>query len=57
LKEGLKEMADGYRKSTPERFNIAHGAGAWDTYLTDYTKYVERRWSELLVYNADLSSK
>jgi len=57
LKEGLKEMADGYRKPTPERFNIAYGAGAWDTYLADYSKYVERRWSELLVYHADLSSK
>jgi len=57
LKEGLKEMADGYRKPTPERFNTAYGAGAWDTYLTDYSKYVERRWSELLIYHADLSSK
>jgi hypothetical protein len=57
LKNGLKELADGYRKPTAERFNIAYGAGAWDTYLADYAKYVETRWSELLVYRADLSSK
>jgi len=57
LKNGLKELADGYRKSTAERFNTAYGAGAWDTYLADYAKYVETRWSELLVYRADLSSK
>ena len=57
LKEGLKELADSYRKSIPERYDIAYGAGAWDTYLADYAKYVERRWSELLTYRADLSSK
>jgi hypothetical protein len=41
----------------PERFNAANGAGSWDTYLADYAKYVENRWSELLFYRADLSSK
>ncbi len=57
LKEGLKELADGYRKPMAERFNMAYGAGAWDNYLADYAKYVEKRWSELLSYRADLSSK
>jgi hypothetical protein len=57
LKGGLKELADGYRKPMPERFNAANGAGSWDTYLADYAKYVENRWSELLFYRADLSSK
>lgn len=57
LKDGLKELADGYRKSTAERYNIAYGAGAWDSYLSDYAKCVESRWSELLIYRADLSSK
>jgi len=57
LKDGLKELADGYRKPMAERYNTAYGAGSWDAYLADYSKYVERRWSELLVYRPDLSSK
>jgi hypothetical protein len=57
LKDGLKELADGYRKPMAERYNAAYGAGAWDTYLADYAKYVDNRWSELLVYNSALSSK
>lgn len=57
LKEGLKELADGYRKPTAERYNAAYGAGAWDAYLADYAKYVDNRWSEILFYRADLSSK
>ena len=57
LKDGLKELADGYRKSTAERYNTAYGAGAWDSYLSDYAKYVESRWTELLSFRADLSSK
>jgi hypothetical protein len=57
LKNGLKEMADGYRKPMRERYNMAYGAGAWDTYLADFAKYVDNRWSELLSFRADLSSK
>ena len=57
LKGGLKELADGYRKPLAERYNAANGAGSWDNYLADYSKYVESRWSELLFYRADLSSK
>ena len=57
MKDGLKELGDDYRKPLPERYNAAYGAGSWDTYLADYSKYVESRWSELLVYRADLSSK
>lgn len=57
LKAGLKELADGYRKPVPERYNEVYGAGAWDSYLKDYADAVERRWSELLVYKPGLSSK
>lgn len=57
LKEGLKELADGYRKPLGERYNTAYGAGAWDAFLADYAKYVDSRWSELLTYRPDLSSK
>lgn len=57
LKNGFKELGDGYRKPMPDRYNAAYGAGAWDTYLSDYAKCVENRWSEILAYRADLSSK
>jgi len=57
LKAGLKELANGYRKPLPERYNAVNGAGSWDNYLADYSKYVESRWSEILSYRADLSSK
>jgi len=57
LKNGLKELADGYRKPMSERYNMAFGAGAWDTYLADFAKCVDTRWSELLTFRADLSTK
>jgi len=57
LKDGLKELADGYRKSMAERYNVAYGTGAWEVYLADYAKYIDRRWNELLYLRADLSSK
>jgi len=57
LKNGLKELAEGYRKPMAERYNAAYGEGSWDAYLADYAKYIESRWSELLVYNAAVSSK
>jgi hypothetical protein len=57
LKNGLKELAPGFRKPMAERYNAANGSGSWEYYLQDYAKYVERRWSELLFYRADLSSK
>ncbi len=57
VKDGLKELASGYRKPLPERYNAAYGAGSWDAYLADYAKYVENRWSELLFLRPDLSSK
>ncbi len=57
LKNGLKELADGYRKPFPERYNDANGADSWNSYLKDYANAVEKRWSELLIYQPDLSSK
>src|SRR5204862_5248967 len=57
LKGGLKELDDSFRKPMPERFNAVYGEGSWDTYLGDYAKFVESRWSELLLYRAGLSSK
>jgi hypothetical protein len=57
LKNGLKELDPSYRKPMPERFDAANGEGSWNNYLEEYAKAVERRWSEILFYRADLSSK
>jgi hypothetical protein len=57
LKDGLKELASDYRKPFAERFNAAHGAGSFDKWLKDYADAVQSRWSELLTYKPDLSSK
>ncbi|RXK62139.1 hypothetical protein ESA94_03750 [Lacibacter luteus] len=57
LKQGLKELAPGFRKPMPERYNEIHGEGAWEYYLKDYAEAVENRWNEMLVFRADLSSK
>jgi hypothetical protein len=56
-KNGLKELAPGYRKPIGVMFESVNGAGSWNSYLQDYAKYVESRWSELLFYRAELSSK
>lgn len=57
LKNGLKEMAKGFRKPLMERYNEVYGAGAFDNWLKDYADAVEKRWSELLIYKPNLSSK
>ena len=57
LKEGFKELASDYRKPLPERYNDVYGAGSFDTWLKDYADAVQSRWSELLVYKPELSSK
>ena len=57
LKNGLKELEKDYRKPFKERYNTANGATAFDDYLKTYSECVERRWSEMLKYRADLSSK
>lgn len=57
LKDGLKELDAGFRKPFPERYNTTNGANSWSDFLKDYANAVERRWSELLFYRADLSSK
>ena len=57
LKNGLKELAEGYRKPLPERYNEVYGSGGFDSWLKDYADAVEKRWSELLIYHPKLSSK
>lgn len=57
LKAGLKELEPNFRKPLPERYNTENGSGSWDDFLKAYAGNVERRWSEMLLYRADLSSK
>lgn len=57
LKNGLKELESDYRKPFAERYNDAYGAGAFDGWLNDYADAVQNRWSELLMYKPNLSSK
>jgi hypothetical protein len=57
LKAGLKELDASFRKPMPERYAAANGANSWADYLKDYSNVVEKRWSELLIYRPDLSSK
>ena len=57
LKGGLKELAADYRKPLKDSYNAANGAGSFDLFLKDYADAVQSRWSELLVYKPDLSSK
>jgi len=57
LKNGLKELAADYRKPLPERYNAVYGAGSFDAWLKDYADAVQSRWSEILIYKPELSSK
>lgn len=57
LKNGLKELEKDYRKPFKDRYEAANGAGAWDAYLKVFADCVDNRWSEMLKYRADLSSK
>ncbi len=57
LKNGLKELDKGYRKPFKERYEMANGAGSWDGFLKIFAECVEKRWSEMLKFRADLSSK
>lgn len=56
LKAGLKELDPSYRKPFSERYNTVYGEGAWDYWLADYAKCVEKRWSEMLFLRSDLGS-
>jgi hypothetical protein len=54
-KDGLKERDT--RKPLKERFNAVHGDGSFDKYAASYADNIEKQWSEMLSFNAELSSK
>ena len=56
-KQGLKEREAGFRKPIKERYEGVNGEDSWDDYFDMLKTSVEKIWSELLFYRADLSSK
>jgi len=56
-KQGLKERENGFRKPMKERYEAVNGEDSWDHYYDLLKTCVEKSWSELLYYRADLSSK
>jgi hypothetical protein len=56
-KTGWKEREDGFRKPFPERYNAEYGPQGFESYLSVIQQYVDKAWSELLVFRPDLSSK
>ena len=57
LKAGFKELASDYRKPITESYNAVYGAGAYEIYLKDFADAVQSRFSEILIYKPNLSSK
>lgn len=56
LKNGLKDLEPG-DKSFSASYDEINGAGAYDKSMEEYARDVERRYSELIEYRAELSSK
>jgi hypothetical protein len=56
-KQGLKEKADGFRKSFAGTYEKIHGKGSYGIYLDNIKEYYEDIWSEILFLRADLGSK
>jgi hypothetical protein len=56
-KQGLKEMATGFRKPFKATYESIHGEGSYEDYLDKVRQYTNDVWSELLFLRAELSSK
>lgn len=57
LKDGLKELAEGYRKPFKERYEAANGEGTTETLYQSINKNTDSSWSEMLFFRPDLSAK
>ena len=57
MKDGLKEMQEGYRKPFKERYEGANGAGSYEKFLEKIREASEHSWSEILIMRAELGSK
>ena len=56
-KQGWKERDSSFMKPFKARYNTANGEDSYDSFTEGLQKYVESSWSELLIYNKELSSK
>jgi hypothetical protein len=56
-KTGWKERDPGFRKSFMERYKAEYNDSGYNEYLAAVQQFVEKSWTELLSYRADLSSK
>lgn len=56
-KNGLQDREVTLRPPTRDLYTAAYGTGTYDKFLDDMANNIERSWSELLFYRADLSSK
>jgi hypothetical protein len=56
-KQGLKERERNFRAPMKERYEKANGDGSWAKYQQSLRNMIDRSWSELLFYKAELSSK
>lgn len=56
-KQGLKERERDFRKPMKERYEAVYGAGSFDKYMAAVANATDHSWSEMLFYNAKLSSK
>lgn len=56
-KQGLKERERDFRKPMKERYEAINGAGSYEKYLATIANITDHSWSEMLFYNAKLSSK
>jgi len=56
-KQGWKERDSSFMKPFKARYNAANGEDSFDSFTEGLQKCVESSWSELLIYNKELSSK
>lgn len=56
-KQGLKERTVGFRAPLKERYTKANGDKSWDEFVQMQRNAIDHSWSELLFYQAKLSSK
>lgn len=56
-KTGWKERDPGFRKPFMERYKEEFNESGFTDYMAVIQQYIERSWTELLSYRADLSSK
>ncbi len=57
MKDGLKELTEGYRKPFKERYDATNGEGSSEALYQSINKTTDSSWSEMLFLRPDLSAK